>query len=148
MKITAEPERVIPGDFFGNPVDRVKEGGTLTAETGGQLIIGVGGSTSTGVAINSEGLACTVHTACIMAGPRIGAGTTAGGSIATGTFEPGDVSYSVGGEGTWIFTKADINLSNSGSVSGGTGGIFGADIGGAVKMCRSEVSNTCWKTGE
>ncbi|SJN11204.1 rhs element [Halomonas citrativorans] len=141
-----EPERVT--DIF-NPAERVREGGTGTAEAGGQLVIGVGGSTSTGVILDPiRGLACTVHTACVMAGPRIGAGTTAGGSIATGTFEPGDVSYTIGGDGAWIFTKADFNFSNTGSVSIGTGGIFGADIGGAIKMCRSEVSNACWEIGE
>ena len=140
-----KPERVT--DVF-NPAERVREGGTATVEAGGQLIIGVGGSTSTGVAVNSDGLACTVHTACAMARPRIGAGATVGGSLATGTFEPGDVSYSIGGEGTGIITKGDFNFYNNGSVSTGGGGIFGADIGGALKICRTEVSHKCSETGE
>ena len=136
-----EPGRVT--DIF-NPAERVREGGTATAEAGGQLIIGVGGSTSTGVIYDPiRGQACTVHTAWVMAGSRIGAGTTAGVSAVTGTFEPEDVSYSIGGEGTLVFIKADSNFSNSASVSTGIGGIFGADIGGAIKMCRSEVSYTC-----
>ncbi|WP_447894342.1 RHS repeat-associated core domain-containing protein [Vreelandella sp. GE22] len=141
----AEPRRV--GDVF-NPAERVREGSTATAEAGGQLIIVVGGSKSTGVAVNADGLACTIHTTCVMAGPRIGAGVTGGVSAATGTFEPGDVSYSIGGEGTAVFTGADINFSNTGSISSNLGGIFGVDIGGAIKMCRSEVSNTCWEIGE
>ncbi|MBT2772617.1 RHS repeat protein [Halomonas sp. ISL-60] len=141
-----EPERVT--DIF-NPAERAREGGTATVEAGGQLMIGLGGSTSTGVIYDPiRGRACTVHTACAMAEPRIGAGTTAGVSAATGTFEPGDVSYSIGVEGTLVFTKADLNFSNSGSISTGISGIFGADIGGAIKMCRSEASDACWEIGE
>ena len=140
-----EPERIT--DVF-NPAERVREGLSGTAEVGGQLIIGVGGSTSTGVIRDASGLTCTVHTMCVMGGPRIGAGTTATATGATGSFEPGDVSYSIAGEEAWIFTRADLGIANTGSVSASAGTIFGADFGGAIKMCRTEVSNTCWNEGE
>ncbi len=144
-----EREGIIPDDFLGNPADRVREGASLSAETGGQLVIGGGVSATSGVITNLDtGQMCTVHTICGMAGPRFGAGTIVNGSLATGTFEPGDVSWSIAGEGAWAVTKADLGVTNSGSVSMSAGSIFGADFGGALKICRSEISHTCWNNGD
>ena len=113
------------------------------------MVVGAGVQSSAGVLRDVTGRACVVAQVCGVVGPMFAATSDSGVSVATGLLTPGDVSWSISGIGRASIGpfggKVSLGVANDGSLSGQIGASQGPALGGAVMVCRQEVTKTCNK---
>jgi RHS repeat-associated protein len=137
------------GDFIKNLVTKATEGGNAGVAGGGTMVIGAGVQSSAGVLVDTVGRKCLVTQVCGVVGPMFAVTSDAGLSGATGLLTPGDVSWSISGIGRAAIGpfggKVSLGVANDGSISGQGGASQGVALGGALLVCRQEVTKTCSK---
>ncbi|MFE8647297.1 hypothetical protein ACFX58_19645 [Sphingomonas sp. NCPPB 2930] len=124
------------------------EGAQGGLQTGGFAAIGIGGSASTGLALDTSGQLCQVTTVCGILVPIIGGETNAQYSLSTGRVTPGDTAWQILGVagaaiGIGIGGKAEISAASDGGIGVQGGGAMGLFLGGGIQVCKQYISNKC-----
>jgi RHS repeat-associated protein len=134
-------------DFVKSIFTKAGEGVNFSGSVGGMKVAGLGVSSTIGAAVDTaSGKSCVVSSVCGLIGPMIGASTSASGSVSTGNVTPGDVSWQLGGVGTAVVGwggKAEFSIASDGAIAVQAGPSLGGALGGAIQVCRQEVTKTC-----
>jgi RHS repeat-associated protein len=133
-------------DFVKSVVTKIGEGGQAGASAGGTMVAGLGVSSSVSSATDVTGKTCMVTAVCGLVGPMVGGYVNGGYAASTGKVTPGDVSWQLGGVGSATVGwggKAEFSIADDGSIGAQGGGTMGGALGGAIQVCRQEVTKTC-----